>query len=88
MATGTTLHKDVELLPDENSYRSVVGALLYLACNTRVDISHAVGCLSRFMNAPTTQHMTAAERVMRYLSGTIVVGLFYEFRAINHETSW
>jgi hypothetical protein len=88
MASGTILQKDGDLLPEENSYRSIVGALLHLACNTRPDISHAVGCLSRFMNASTTQHMTAAKRVLRYLSGTIDLGLFYEFKAIDHETSW
>ena len=37
---------------DATSYRSLVGSLRYL-CNTRPDITHAVGMVSRYMEAPT-----------------------------------
>lgn len=41
---------------DVKSYRSLIGRLLYLT-HARLDISFAVGMLSRFMNAPTKHHL-------------------------------
>jgi hypothetical protein len=38
---------------------ALVGSLIYLAVNTRPDISHAVGILSRFMACPTDKHWEA-----------------------------
>ena len=53
-----------------NIYRQLVGSLLYAANTTRLDISHSVAMLSRFVQAPTTQHLHAARRVLRYLKTT------------------
>ena len=58
-------------------YRELVGSLMYLSCNTRPDISHAVGLLSRFMSMPTDRHWEAAKRVLRYLKGTPAQKLVY-----------
>jgi hypothetical protein len=58
---------------DENThniYRSAVGALLYLANNTRIDLSHAVGLLSRYVSKPTKFQWSALKHVLRYLNGT------------------
>ncbi|XP_072085132.1 secreted RxLR effector protein 161-like [Arachis hypogaea] len=65
-----------EPLKDHLSYRKLVGRLLYLA-NTRLDISHAVGKLSQFLDCPTTQHMQEAHHVLRYLKGAPTAGLFF-----------
>jgi hypothetical protein len=81
MAPGTVLVKEGEPLPVDNQYCSIVGSLLYLSVNTRPDISYAVGVLSRFMNAPTEQHLKAAKHVLRYLSKYPGMGLFYGFQA-------
>lgn len=62
-------------LPPDNYYQALVGSLLYLAVNTRPDISHAVGILSRFMSCPTNLHWEAAKHVLRYLKGTKDLGL-------------
>ncbi len=43
---------------------------MYLATCTRPDISFAVGELGRFTHQPTQAHLSAAKRVIRYLSGT------------------
>jgi hypothetical protein len=42
-----------EVLGQEYLYLSVIGALMYLANNTRPDIAFAVNCLARHSTAPT-----------------------------------
>jgi len=51
-------------------FRECIGKLLYLARMTRPDIMTAVCLVARFNNDPTTQHVTAIKRVLRYLAGT------------------
>jgi hypothetical protein len=54
---------------DALRYRSLVGGLLYVAVNTRPDISHTVMCLARHVQAPTSAHFQRARKVLRYLRG-------------------
>ena len=54
---------------DATLYRSIVGSLRYLV-HTRPDITFAVGYVSRFMEAPTTQHWSAVKHLLRYIAGT------------------
>lgn len=79
MATDTKPTKEGEALrPEEHqTYQELVGSLLYLATCTRPDIPLVVGRLLRFMSSPTTTHMAAAKRFMRYLNGTATLGLTY-----------
>ena len=58
-----------ELLVDPESYRRLVGRLIYLAV-TRPDLAYSVHILSQFMHEPRTEHWEAALRVVRYLKGT------------------
>ena len=62
-------------LADPHAYRRLVGSLQYLAL-TRPDISYAVNRLSKFMHRPTSEHMQAVNRVLKYLSGTLTHGNF------------
>jgi hypothetical protein len=55
---------------DKELYQSMVGALLYAANVTRVDIAYSVGQLCRYTAQPHTHHMRAARRVVRYLAQT------------------
>lgn len=55
---------------DPSMYRSVVGSLRYLV-NTRPDLAYSVGFISRFMENPTTKHLVAMKRVLRYVAGTL-----------------
>lgn len=57
------------------SYRAVVGMLLYLATNTRPDISCAVSTVARFAHNPKQSHAKAIKRIVRYLLGTASLGL-------------
>lgn len=65
-------HGDSEegLLPNNIDYRSLVGALLYIAVNARPDIAAAVSVLGRKVNHPSQADWVAAKRVVRYLRGT------------------
>ena len=64
-------------LDDKPLYQSMVGSLLYTAMATRPDIAHSVGAVSKFCSQPTEAHLTAAKRVLRYLSGTRDLALHY-----------
>lgn len=48
---------------DTTMYRSVVGSLRYLV-HTRPDLAYSVGIVSRFMENPTTEHMSAAQLIL------------------------
>ena len=66
-----------ESLTDEFPYAELVGSLLYLTVNTRPDLAHAAGVLSRFMSCATQDHWKAAKRVLRYLAGSLDRGLVH-----------
>ncbi|KAF7491368.1 Retrovirus-related Pol polyprotein from transposon TNT 1-94 [Sarcoptes scabiei] len=56
-------------------YRQAIGALLYLSCRTRPDISYSVSLLSRFIEKPTLIHVKMVKHLWRYLKGTIDYGI-------------
>ena len=49
---------------------------MYLT-TTRPDLMYNVCLISRYMANPTEEHLLAAKRVLRYLKGTMELGLFY-----------
>jgi len=57
--------------------KKVVGSLMYLT-TTRPDLMYGVSLISRFMANPTKTHWTAAKRLLRYLKGTIELGIYYK----------
>jgi hypothetical protein len=90
LPVGLKLSKDDgEILPPDSSYQALVGSLLYLSVNTRPDIAHAMGMLSRFMACATNQHWEAAKHVLRYLKGTSALGLRYtSHTSPTQESAW
>lgn len=62
---------------DQQLYQSAVGSLLYLSVGTRPDITYAVSNVAKFSSLPTKEHWSGVKRIMRYLKGTVNLGLFY-----------
>lgn len=62
---------------DATFYRSIVGSLRYLV-NSRPDLAYSVGYISRFMENPTTEHLGAMKRVLRYVADTLHYGCHYK----------
>ena len=58
-------------------YKQLVGSLMYLT-TTRSDLMYAVSLISRFMTSPTELHLQATKRVLRYLKGTVDLGILYQ----------
>ncbi|CAN0048524.1 unnamed protein product [Sphacelaria rigidula] len=50
--------------------QSIVGSPIFLCQCARVDICFAVSQAARFMSKPTSVHMGAVKRILRYLRGT------------------
>ncbi len=52
------------------SYASVLGMMMYLASNSRPDITYAVHAAARHTHNPRASHEVALKRIARYLQGT------------------
>jgi len=61
---------------DEKTYRGMIGSLLYLT-SSRPDIMFSTCLCARFQSKPKESHMTAVKRILKYLKGTVNVGLWY-----------
>ena len=69
--------EDEELLGPEVPYLSAIGALMYLANSTRPDITFVVNVLARYSFSPKRRHWNGIKHILRYLKGTVDMGLFY-----------
>ncbi|XP_050909951.1 secreted RxLR effector protein 161-like [Lathyrus oleraceus] len=65
---------------DATMFKQLVGSMRYL-CNTRPDICHAVGMLSRLMSKPKWSHYQAAVRILRYINGSLKYGVLFSYGA-------
>jgi hypothetical protein len=61
----------------EYKYLSAIGALMYLANNTRPDIAFTVNYLVRHSATPIMRHWNDIKNILRYLNVTIDLGLFF-----------
>ena len=61
----------------QTEYAQIIGSLMYLMNSSRPDIAYAVNRLSRYTHNSNKDHWTALCRVMKYLRGTIDLGLCY-----------
>jgi histone deacetylase 1/2 len=62
---------------DSTQYRSIVGGLQYLTL-TRPDLAFAVNKVCQYLHAPTSEHWSAIKRKLRYIKGTVDVGLHFK----------
>ena len=62
---------------DKLPYASACGSLMYAMIATRPDIAFAVGAVSRYISNPGKKHRQAVKGIMRYLSHTKSMRLYY-----------
>lgn len=67
-------HNAADYFEDPLLYRSIVGAL-QSATITRPELGYVVNKVCQFMSQPLSSHWTAVKRILRYLKGTIHLGL-------------
>ncbi|CAM8975690.1 unnamed protein product [Rhodiola kirilowii] len=94
----TPFDSSKHLLPNKGDpmsqleYSRVIGSLMYAITSTRPDIAFAVEKLSRYISNPSVDHWQAVHRVLRYLKGTMNLGLVYsEFPSVIEgflDASW
>jgi hypothetical protein len=85
MTTGLQLTRDQGKPLDDQGrglYMELVGALIYLATNTRPDVAYTVSVLSRFNAGPTSENWSVAKALLRYLAGTGGVGLCLDWEPV------
>ncbi|XP_066373702.1 uncharacterized mitochondrial protein AtMg00810-like [Miscanthus floridulus] len=68
------LSADGDPIFDATDYRSLAGALQYLTF-TRPDIAYAVQQVCLHMHDPREPHLAALKRILRYVRGTLDLGL-------------
>ena len=61
---------------DQKLYRGMIGSLLYLTVSGP-DIMFSVCMCARYQSNPKEFHLLAVKRILRYLSGTLNIGLWY-----------
>jgi hypothetical protein len=72
--THSKLPADGVSVSDPSQYRSLAGALQYLTF-TRPNIAYAVQQVCLYMHDPREPHLSALKRILRYLQGTLDLGL-------------
>nr|GFB64401.1 uncharacterized mitochondrial protein AtMg00810-like [Tanacetum cinerariifolium] len=61
---------------DHTDYRSMIGSLMHVT-SSRPDIMFATCMCARYQANPNEHHASAVKRIIRYLKGTINLGLWY-----------
>lgn len=61
---------------DQKLYKGMIGSLLYLIAS-RPNIMHSVCLCVRFQSNPKESHLTGIKGILKYLKGTMSLGLWY-----------
>jgi hypothetical protein len=72
--TGSKLSADGDPFSHPSLYHSLIGALQYLTL-TRPEISFSVQQACLYMHDPRVPHFNHVKRILRYLKGTLDLGL-------------
>nr|GEV89548.1 hypothetical protein [Tanacetum cinerariifolium] len=76
-----------ETLVDAMKYRSMIGALIYLA-SRRLDIVHATCLCARYQARPTEKHLKEVKRIFCYLWETVNIGCRDSFKGTSGGTQF
>ena len=60
------------------SYSNAVGSLMYAMVCTRLDISYAVGIVSKYMHNPGKGHWQSVKWILQYIQKIVDVGFLFE----------
>jgi len=71
--TARTLDSD-----GKQQYQSIVGSLMWLMLCTRLDLAFTVSMLRKFSSTLTTEHLSAATYMLRYLRITANLAIQYQ----------
>jgi len=75
---------------NKSVYKQLVGILVYCTA-MRSYLSFAANYISKFMTAPKDEHWTTANRVLRYVQGTLENGIMYgkgeDFYVLDYKDS-
>ena len=61
---------------NEQFFRKIVRILIYLTY-TKPNIMFSFSMISRFMHCPSSHHLGAAKRILKYICGTLHLGIHY-----------
>ncbi|KAL2230353.1 UNVERIFIED_CONTAM: Retrovirus-related Pol polyprotein from transposon TNT 1-94 [Sesamum indicum] len=64
-------------------YSNVIGSIMFLMVCSRPDVAYAISCLSRYMSNPGSPHWEALKWLLRYLRGSINVGIKFSRNSEN-----
>ena len=77
MSSSIKLDKDEKCKSiDSTMYRGMIGFFLYLTAS-RPDIMYSVYLCARFQSCLKESHLSVVKRILRYLKGTMDIGLWY-----------
>ena len=79
------LPEEEEKFVQKVPYSNAVGSLMYSMIGTRPDIAYGVSLVSRFMSKPSKDHWKTVKSLLRYLKGTVEVGLVYESKGVEES---
>jgi hypothetical protein len=65
-------------IPEADEYATLVGEMLYAARGSRPDLAAPLSTLCRFVRNPSQQMWTSLKRVLRYVSGTLELGIIFD----------
>ena len=76
---GSHCHQDTTYLtePEQKTYQSLIGGIMYLMQGTRPDLAYAISVLSKHTAKPQQHYLGMAKRVLRYLRKTYKQSLTY-----------
>jgi hypothetical protein len=63
---------------DITEYQSRTGSLMWPSLATRPDFCYAAGYLGRFNSCPKGSHSSTQKRIMRYIKGSLDIGILYD----------